>query len=134
MVEAGLSDATLTSDGMSMAGAGSFQLNPLCGAFSPCVPDDFIACAGHVEPTVPATAGATGSGAASSTGGNANASKGDAGAGGTSGSSTRAGEAGYGGDGNVLLPTIYGCQVQRATEPKGSPFSQCALVLSLIHI
>ncbi len=121
MLEAGLSDTTLTSDGMSMAGAGSFSLNPLCGAISPCVPDDFMACADYIAPAVPAAAaGATG---ASSTGGNA--SKGDAGAG---GASSRGAEAGNGGDGNAPFPTIYGCQVQRGTGLKGSALSQCALV------
>lgn len=128
LLEAGLSDQTLASDGMSMADAGPFHLNALCGANSPCVPDDFMACASYAPPSAPAAAaGATGSGAAPSTGGGANANKGDAGAGGASGATGRGADAGSGGDVNVVLPTVYGCQPQRAADPKASVLSQCAL-------
>lgn len=126
--EAGLSDQTLASDGMSTADPGPFPLNPLCGATSPCVPDDLIACASYAPPSAPAAAaGATGSGAAPSAGGSASANTGDAGAGGASGATGHGADAGNGGEVGAVFPTVYGCQPQRAADPKASVLSQCAL-------
>lgn len=83
-----------------------------------------MACASYAPPALPTAAAGT-TGANASSGGGANASRGEAGAGGGNG---RGAEAGAGGEGSVLFPTIYGCQVQRAAGTKDAVLSQCALV------
>lgn len=104
---------------MAQAGEGPVHLNPLCGVDSRCTPDDLMACASYHPPLPPMAA----AGASASSGGDANASGTEAGAGGANG---RGAEAGSGGEG-VVLPTMYGCQVQRAAEQMGSVLAQCSL-------
>jgi hypothetical protein len=132
-LEAGLSDHVSDSNSMAQAGEGPVHLNPLCGgADSRCTPDDLMACASYRPPVTPAAGGgatganaSSGGGANASSGGGANAAnKGEAGAGGANGSGA---EAGSGGGGDVLFPTMYGCQVQRVADQMGSVISQCAL-------
>jgi len=88
------------------------------------MPDDSMACATYTPPRISAGGAAGATGSQASSGGGANASKAEAGAAGTD---PRGAEAGFGGEGNVLLPTVYGCQVQRSPDPKGTVLAQCAL-------
>jgi hypothetical protein len=138
--EAG-NDEQILHTGSGEAGAGSLNLNPLCGKDSLCVPDKPGECSSYVPPatlsdaSVDTVDSALSSQAGQSGQGGA-AGESSAGAGGASGAAgagagAEAGAAGAsagasGGPSGVLPP--FSCQVQRLADAPDSAVSQCAVV------